>query len=112
MKLTLKKAFELSIEKWEMIVKNNGDHPDKYPKEITCLINKCGLCEYNEPRGPDMCNGCPINCGTIGVYGVSCNADEHLYTIWSDDRTKANAQAVLDLINEKYAVHLKRYYHG
>ena len=112
MKLTLKKAFELSIEKWEWIVKNNGYEDtstliDDIPS-LKGLHAQCGLCQkYHEAivGQRDGCKNCPllINVGY-------CMTNLHPYYEWRMNSNKGNAKAVLSLINEKYAAHLKRYY--
>lgn len=111
MKLTLKKAFELSIEKWEYLSTKDythwyNSHADiKYSfPHLFILEGECGLCEYYSELDAG-CYNCPLfiderNCSTIG----------HLWDWWSRNPNKANAQAVLDLIKEKYKAHLKRYY--
>jgi len=102
MELTLKKAFELSIEKWERIIQDNGQNTFKDMPQLNSLLNECGMCEYYRQD----CSECVINCG----FDDGCNNTNHVYLIWSNHSTITNAQAVLDLINEKYAAHLKRYY--
>ncbi|MCK5605320.1 hypothetical protein KAR91_25735 [Candidatus Pacearchaeota archaeon] len=104
MKLTKKKAIELSILKWEWIVKNNGEldfhELIKEIPELSKVLSSCGLCEkYIENREyDDWCNGCPI-C----IYGKEneshgCTVEKHPWMIWTDNRTKINAQTVLNLI--------------
>ena len=110
MKPTLKKAFEFSIEKWEIIVRNNGLVPliRYYPPHIEILQAQCGLCElYHERKtGGEHCKNCPLNIKGLGY----CMSSNHPYLTWREREDKASAQAVLDLIKEKYEAHLKRYY--
>ena len=96
-KLTLERAYELAVKKWECIVNNDGNEVYPYPKNIDALLFNCSYCEmfFNEAD----CVNCPLNLDgeQRGSWG-KCKAHNHPYAIWSDDKTKANAQAVLDLI--------------
>ena len=98
MKLTRKKAFELSIKKWEWIVENNGklNGLTQAIPEIVSLAAHCGLCEYNDLHEDGFCGNCPIK-----VNGKSCGSSAHPWSIWYDSRTKENAEKVLDLIKSK-----------
>ncbi len=99
MKLTKKKAIELSILKWEWIVKNDGSEKgliDAIP-ELEKLKAHCGLCElYVEDNTIRYCYGCPI-CPKKW-YNLGCMKSGHKWYIWSNNPTKENAQKVLDLI--------------
>ena len=99
--MDLKEAFELSRLKWEWIVSNDGDDDgllDAIPS-LRGLMGDCGLCEYNfRVINRAGCSTCPIN---MGLDDGCVNVD-HPFNIWCNDPTKANAQAVLDLINEEY----------
>ncbi len=99
MELTRKKAKELSIKKWEFIVKHNGSEFKfilvKEIPELKDLEAKCGYCEkYFDNK---HCNYCPIK--PKGFKGsIGCLDNQHPYDKWDKDRTTKNAQAVLDLI--------------
>ena len=110
MKLNTKKALELSIEKWEWIANNNGDQEglSKALPHLKKLWAECGLCEKYHKRITKLehCKNCPLNTKDKGY----CMSPNHPYGIWCENETKANAKAVLNLIKQKYASHLKRYY--
>jgi hypothetical protein len=89
-KLTRKQAFELSIEKWELIIKNKGRRPI-FPDRIEQLFNSCGLCELYY-----CTNECPL-C----LDGETCTWNNHPYNDWACNNSVENAQAVLDLIKSK-----------
>lgn len=99
MKLTKKKAKELSILKWEYIVSNKRSDEgliDKCP-ELKELKAHCGYCaKYSNGN----CKNCPINLGLNDGYGSACMKERHPYNKWWEMNTKANAQKVLDLIRE------------
>ena len=103
MKLTKKKAKELSIKKWEYIVGNNGSEVrllDTLP-ELDGLNDDCGYCEkYKTPGKMYLCTKCPINFGLHDTYGCSCLIKPHPFLTWNRLKSKANAQRVLDLIKE------------
>lgn len=93
MELTKKKAIELSIKKWEWIVENDGSEDfllDEIP-ELNDLSANCGLCEKYW-KNDAFCRKCPIN------KDHDCYDKKHLFHIWLYDKTKKNAQKVLDLI--------------
>jgi len=90
MKLTRKKAFELSIKKWELIVENDGKNLDVWPKDLDSIMSHCGLCQFYG------CKDCPLN-----LDGLCCVNWPHPWSIWRNDQTKENAQAVLELIKSK-----------
>lgn len=70
MKLTAKKAVELSIELWEWLAGTGEEEKDVWPEweenggkypEVQC---HCFLCEYNDQQGgdmPDNCQYCPYD---------------------------------------------------
>ena len=100
MKLTKKKAIELSIKKWEWIVKeydknysfieNENMMVNDVPELLILSKNnrRCGICDYIK-----NCNNCPL-----AQIDFDCGNSESKYDIWCNNETKANAQAVLDLI--------------
>jgi len=107
MKLTRKQAFEPSIEKWGMIVENNGSIQGLYLYKFKHLTNGCGLCEkYLHTSNSELiyCAKCPIR-PDINNYDdtsdVGCAQLCHPWFKWCSNRTKKKSQAVLDLIKSK-----------
>lgn len=107
MKLTKKQAVELSIKKWEYIVKNKGDESDikEYMTDLSLMQNQCPLCEkywnYTSSftKYADICTTCPLIIKSILTIDDSgCLQPGHPFLLWNDNKTKKNAQAVLDLI--------------
>jgi len=102
MKLTKAKAKELSIEKWELIIANDGKSLRYYPEYIDSLMNNCGYCEkyLNLPStGIKACGKCPLIPKKVTYPGsLGCLQPGHPYNKWTHDNTVENAQAVLDLI--------------
>jgi hypothetical protein len=106
MKLTKKKAIELSIKKWKYIVNRNGrsEFVTKYLPEIQNFYRYCGLCElYQHTINNELsrCAKCPIRPDVQYFFlneSDGCCQDGHPFHIWSHNKTKENAQAVLDLI--------------
>ena len=90
-KLTLKKAKELSIKKWERIVSQNGsnDGIDIHP-DFKNLKHNCGLCQRYIPDLNDTCVKCPLT-----KDGGSCCEE---FFKWNGSPSKKTAQAVLNHI--------------
>jgi len=131
---TLELAKELSIAKWEYIVKNNGstEYLVKNIPQLDKLAGRCGLChlatdfddgEYdcyideNHTKCPLMVYNeeyeAFINCNGIDHYFEEANGKDedeiedfdnhkkdHPWHNWQKNRTKKNAQAVLNLIKK------------
>lgn len=102
--LTINKAYELAVQKWEYIVKNGGEYGDLI-KDIPILDTftaECSYCELFKAYGnnPDRCKGCPLNIDNKELLQgmFACNDPEHPYQQWDRNPTKETAQAVLDLI--------------
>jgi len=100
--LTIERAYELAVKKWQYIVDNNGKEPDEYPYElkiIKLLLFECSYCEMFFDIEP-KCEGCPLKIFEKNpeYYSSNCRNDKHPYEIWTKNETKENAQAVLDLI--------------
>ncbi len=98
MKLTNKKAIELSILKWKWIVENNGSsfQLTRALPELKELKGECGLCEYY-----NKCLVCPIYNQDYGCHCDEGSVEDdyiHPWKIWYDNQTEENAQKVLDLI--------------
>lgn len=109
MKLTKKKAIELSILKWEFIVDTGEIGDDEYDlvqavPELEGIHEGCGLCHkylnINKKTYSINCGKCPIdiiaNNSKKNVAG--CWKDGHPFGIHNEHPTKENAQKVLDLI--------------
>ncbi len=92
MKLTKKEAKRLSILKWEFIIANGGRYQFReLPEELRLLTAECGYCEK---YWGSHCDVCPVYITGIGC----CTGDKHPWSIWHENRTVKNAQAMLDLI--------------
>lgn len=102
-KLTKKEAKEWAIKKWQNIVGNDGRTYELYSKypELNSMKNGCSYCELYFNR---ICDGCPIK-PKIEEYDdineSGCVQEIHPFYQWDIERTKENAQKVLDLIIEK-----------
>ena len=98
MKLTHEEAKRLSILKWEAIVKNNGSS-EHLPEILASLLSECGYCEKYRDKWNRNCGKCPLNLkGNLTEFSMGCLVPGHPWNIWADNKTKENAQAVLDLI--------------
>jgi hypothetical protein len=91
--LTPEKMKELSIEKWEFLVKN----PDKF-RSVTSVIPELeeftGDCPYCEMYyGFFACKGCPVQ-----IDEQNCLCDNHPFSQYIYKPTSENAQKVLDII--------------
>lgn len=88
-KLTFEESKELSVQKWEYIVNNDGKKKGlkKAIPEVKKMFNNCAMCEYHFVQQDDSCRNC--------IYDLTCNT---FYQTWSKNRTKANAQVVLEQI--------------
>ena len=99
-KLTLQEAYKYAVIKWQYIVNNDGESyglRDEYPE----LINFRAGCSYCELFWDSVtgCKGCPLKARRrVYIREPGCRQPKHSYNIWDDEPTKANAQAVLDLI--------------
>ncbi len=97
--LTRKQAFNLSILKWEAIVKDGGIEGRNFytiMSRLEGLQNECGLCErYLYPA--HNCSKCPIN---QELYD-GCFSDKHIFSKWLNNKNWINAKAVLNLIKSK-----------
>jgi len=112
MKLTKKQAKDLSIKKWEYIIKNNGDGFGLLIEipELNKLKYNCGFCEkYIYSTGGQLiyCRKCPIRPKLKDYnndYNSGCLQDVHFYKRWGcainpKDRIKY-AKLLLDQIKE------------
>jgi hypothetical protein len=100
--ITRKRAFELSIMKWEATV--NGE---KTPVEVRLLLHDCGLCEkyfHTHSKYLVYCDKCPIRPKLHDyddIDGSGCWQKKHLFYKWFHNRTPKTSQKVLDLIISK-----------
>ncbi len=91
--LSFDEAKRLSIKKWEMHVRGNGESMKVYEDlELNNLLFNCGFCE----RHLDISGNCD-KCEFARVAG-ECGEEDALFTKWTDDPTKDNAQEILDVI--------------
>ena len=103
MKLTKKQAKELSIKKWELVVANDGKPIEHYPPELFVLQAQCGYCEkylslnYNIIK-LKRCGRCPLIISREYEYSFACDQSDHPFNIWKKNKTRENAQVMLDLI--------------
>ena len=93
------KAKDLSVQKWQDIIDNDGKHPTRLSPDLAVLNDvfndSCPYCVLFH-----RCSCCPLF-----MKGLSCSLEGHPWTTWRKDKTTANAQAVLDAINK---VHVKQ----
>ncbi len=119
-KLTKEKAKELSIKKWEFIIEKGGDADIEDIPEVKHFKYKCPYCELfvkKDEYGYEYCDGCPLDLPKEEytytkddsdwmsptekeVYFKGCCQDNHPWSIWNDDPTVENAEAILKLIKE------------
>lgn len=108
--ISIAEAKRLSIIKWEMIVKQNGDDKgtDEHP-ELKKLNNNCGFCErwrYPTNKVGEYNTGSDCGkCEFAKAQGTYCSNDDipNVYTEWCDSdypssESKQLAQQILDLI--------------
>ena len=109
MKLTKKKAIELSILKWDWIVETGETGDDEYDlvhavPELEGIDEGCGLChkylKINKKVYSITCSKCPIDISTKNRIAnvAGCWQNGHPFRIHDEHPTKENAQKVLDLI--------------
>jgi len=88
-------ALEESITLWEEIVNKNLDYKPTWAVEKYAC--GCPLCEYTGGE----CEVCPVDWSDIESACPCLNSDS-AYLIWSENRTKENAIAVLNLLKSAY----------
>jgi len=90
--LTFEEAKRLSIKKWEIIVKNDGDNSFEdlnYDEEIYRLRCKCGFCHrYNM-----QCTLCEF-----GASAGICTDKHSIYGQWEKKPNKEQAVQILEII--------------
>ena len=108
MKLTAKKAVELSIELWEWVAETGGEKGEwpewkinggKYP----FVTMWCFLCKYTFYPKSFWDSECNAKCPYYGKYGI-CYKDGGIYRKWEDAQTKPTkkkyAQQFLEQLKE------------
>lgn len=100
-KLTLQEAYELSVKKWRIIVRDDGG-AENVPKMYNKFTAGCPYCELFAERNAlgEVCVGCPLDLGNRALDDLACCESGHPWNTWyeADVPTKEQAQAVLDLI--------------
>jgi len=102
--MTQEEAKELSIKKWEYLVKHpTASQPDLITNvpNILYLRSYCGYCElYNKKENRIDCTNCPIDFIKQDYQHCGCNRKGHPFLAFINNRTKRNAQTVLNLIKQ------------
>jgi len=98
-------AKALCVTKWEHIVDNGIGNLYEDNPELTHYINGCAYCNLyigSNGSGFRSCRACPIRVSSNNykVTRSGCEQDGHPYKAWNRSKTSANAQTLLDLINE------------
>lgn len=88
-KLTFEEAKELSVQKWEYIVNNDGKKKGlkKAIPIVKKMYNNCPMCQYHFIQEDISCRDC--------LYDLTCHTS---YQNWDENKTKENAQIVLGQI--------------
>ena len=110
-KIALPKAKKLSILKWELIVKNQGEFSleDRRHPQLINIKHNCGFCErWRNDLNEFLDSGCECaQCEFAAAMGCDCNSYGKKYNLfdrWCDaelfgDAVKLElAQRILDLI--------------
>jgi len=86
MRLTKKKAIQISIELWTWLAETGADKW-RWPgwKEYGEMSYDCALCVYSEKKGKeDSCESCPLT----EQFGGCCTFPEYpAFANWSFSRT-------------------------
>ena len=99
MKMTIEEAYRLAVKKWEYIVNNDGSDIglcEAIPV-LKKLPSNCSYCSLFASMMYD-CKGCPLQINQNMLQTSGCVRLGHPYNTWFDDKTRENAQKVLDLI--------------
>lgn len=85
MKLTKKKAIELSIKLWTWLAET-GKEKEEWPvwdKYDYAILNDCFLCEYDDQKRGG-CNACPLTekFSRQPSQKFGCYADDCAYSQW------------------------------
>lgn len=98
-------AKEFCVTKWEYIVDNGIGDLYKDNPELVRFVNGCAYCTLfiaSQGAGFISCRKCPIRISSNSYKKsrVGCEQDGHPFREWNYSKTTANAQTLLDLINE------------
>lgn len=97
---TKKELYGYSIIKWELIIKNDGNHTLLFPQVLRCLRSGCGFCEYYITF--DECpSGIPIkSCGEcpLKTAGLRCCSE---FVEWCDNSNYINILSLAKLMLER-----------
>lgn len=100
MRLTKKKAKEISVEVWQYLydnpeIESKIDLPDKMFNKIKKIYNNCPLCEYFQLRL--TMKKCPLN---ISKFDYTCAADcaNGFYNKWRYSETKRERKKYAGII--------------
>lgn len=99
--MTKEEAKQLCIKKWQWIVDHDGSSDDieKALPELVKYPSNCAYCElFRFTNSGVRCIDCPINMGLKRLNRDACCHYDHPWNNWVCNRTKENAQTVLDLI--------------
>ena len=125
MKLTKRKALELTVELWDWLTNNPEKKKTDWPGwelnggKIPKLLNDCPCCEYDDQHMThfdDYCEHCPL----LEYWpGGNCEPDSRVspWQDWIDvtdgelliDEAKEAATEIADLARQALADHNKRY---
>ena len=96
-RLSFEEAKRLSVKKWQMHADAGGyDLLAAFDRELCLLDCNCGFCERHKPDGlfsVSDCNNCEL-----GKVAGKCTVIGSLYDKWYREKTKGNAQKILDVI--------------
>jgi hypothetical protein len=100
----IKRAFQLTVMKWNWIVNNNGiadisSMINKVPT-LNTLQSKNGLCDLYWLNSDNPCKGCPLLLDKDDIT-TNCSNSHHPYSIWFTDRSKDNAKQMLKFVKDK-----------
>ena len=95
--LSFEEAKRLSIKKWEIIVKNDGESCIdllENDKELVKLRSHCGFCERMSIGYYLLkCEECEF-----GKISGDCHKNNSYFRIWQLNKNKENAQNILEII--------------
>lgn len=101
MKLTGKKALELQLEAWYLVLEEGMDKAGatgRIAQEHGLRPHTCLLCVYACSIDPFnqgyVCDGCPL----VIVSGCSCHSGTSPYYDWRDNRSQENVEMVISYL--------------
>jgi len=101
MKLTKKRAIDLSIELWEYL-KDTGKYKGDWPKweSLGEFLFDCPLCEYQDGHGWDWVDNTCTSCPYYQKY-MRCSENEAPFIEWTKARTKGGRKKYASLFLEQ-----------